>query len=198
MERKKNKIISEDDFKVWENLKKTLDYKIDKKTNNNNNLQKNQTIKARERKKTEKFLIQKQFLYENEFKSNASNFFETNNNRIDKKKLTLLKKGKIKPEKKLDLHGYNSSAAKKKAVEFTKKNYLLGVRLILIITGKGNYKNNSLYDSQNSKGGIIRKSLKLWLYESEMSSNILGVITSHQSHGGEGAYYVYLKNNKHL
>ena len=42
------------------------------------------------------------------------------------------------------------------------------------------------------------KSLKSWLYESDLRPNILGIISSHISHGGEGAFYVYLKSNKIL
>ena len=44
--------------------------------------------------------------------------------------------------------------------------------------------------------GIIRKSLKAWLYESDMRTKILGVVSSHIIHGGEGAFYIYLKKIK--
>ena len=49
-----------------------------------------------------------------------------------------------------------------------------------------------------SQVGIIRKSLKLWLYESDMRTKILGIVSSHINHGGEGAFYIYLKKNKDL
>ena len=48
------------------------------------------------------------------------------------------------------------------------------------------------------KTGVLRKSLKSWLYESDLRPYILGIVSSHISHGGEGAFYVYLKNNKTL
>ena len=57
--------------------------------------------------------------------------------RIDKKKLNLLKRGKLQPEFILDLHGMNTVRAAKKSIEFIRSNYLNGKRLLLIITGKG-------------------------------------------------------------
>tara|TARA_Y100001933_G_scaffold57483_1_gene57460 strand:- start:142 stop:684 length:543 start_codon:yes stop_codon:yes gene_type:complete len=118
-------------------------------------------------------------------------------NRIDKKKLSLLKKGKLQPEIKLDLHGMNTVIAKKKSIEFIKSNYLNGKRLLLIITGKGKSSKTSFFENGNQIG-IIRKSLKLWLYESDMRTKILGILSSHINHGGQGAFYIYLKKNKSL
>ena len=125
------------------------------------------------------------------------NNYQLQDIRIDKNKLSLLKRGKIKPEKILDLHGLTSVEAKTKAIEFTKINFNLGLRLLLIITGKGKIKINDL-NREELKTGVLRKSLKSWLYESDLRPYILGIISSHISHGGEGAFYVYLKNNKTL
>ena len=117
--------------------------------------------------------------------------------RIDKKKLNLLKRGKLQPEFVLDLHGMNTIKAKKKSIEFIRSNYLNGKRLLLIITGKGKSSKTSFSDN-GTQIGIIRKSLKSWLYESDMRTKILGVVSSHIIHGGEGAFYIYLKKNKNL
>ena len=72
-----------------------------------------------------------------------------------------------------------------------------GKRLLLIITGKGKSSKTSFSDN-GTQIGIIRKSLKSWLYESDMRTKILGVVSSHINHGGEGAFYIYLKKNKNL
>ena len=118
-------------------------------------------------------------------------------NRIDKKKLSLLKRGKLQPEFILDLHGMNTVTAKKRSIEFIRFNYINGKRLLLIITGKGKSLRTSFFENENEIG-IIRKSLKAWLYESDMRTKILGVVSSHIIHGGEGAFYIYLKKNKNL
>ena len=108
-----------------------------------------------------------------------------------------MKRGKLQPEFILDLHGMNTVIAKKKSIEFIKFNYSIGKRLLLIITGKGKSSKKSLLENGPQKG-IIRKSLKVWLYESDMRTKILGIISSHINHGGEGAFYIYLKKNKDL
>ena len=108
-----------------------------------------------------------------------------------------MKRGKLQPEFILDLHGMNTVTAKKRSIEFIRFNYINGKRLLLIITGKGKSLKTSFFENENDIG-IIRKSLKAWLYESDMRAKILGVVSSHIIHGGEGAFYIYLKKNKNL
>ena len=194
---KKDKKLSEQDLENWNRLKKTLDYKFYKKSYQITDLEKtNQYHKDNENVKNYKFkqnntvknsIVNRKFL----------NNYQLQDIRIDKNKLSLLKRGKIKPEMILDLHGLTSVEAKTKAIEFTKKNFYLGLRLLLIITGKGKIQINDS-NREEPKTGVLRKSLKSWLYESDLRPNILGIIPSHISHGGEGAFYVYLKNNKIL
>lgn len=194
---KKDKKLSEQDLENWNRLKKTLDFKFYKKSYQITDLEKtNQFHKDNENVKNYKFkqnntvensIVNRKFL----------NNYQLQDIRIDKNKLSLLKRGKIKPEKILDLHGLTSVEAKTKAIEFTKINFNLGLRLLLIITGKGKIKINDL-NREGLKTGVLRKSLKSWLYESDLRPYILGIVSSHISHGGEGAFYVYLKNNKTL
>ena len=194
---KKDKKLSEQDLENWNRLKKTLDFKFYKKSYQITDLEKtNQFHKDNENVKNYKFkqnntvensIVNRKFL----------NNYQLQDIRIDKNKLNLLKRGKIKPEKILDLHGLTSVEAKTKAIEFTKINFNLGLRLLLIITGKGKIKINDL-NREGLKTGVLRKSLKSWLYESDLRPYILGIVSSHISHGGEGAFYVYLKNNKTL
>ena len=194
---KKDKKLSEEDLENWNRLKETLDFKFYKKSYQITDLEKtNQFHKDNENVKNYKFkqnntvensIVNRKFL----------NNYQLQDIRIDKNKLSLLKRGKIKPEKILDLHGLTSVEAKTKAIEFTKINFNLGLRLLLIITGKGKIKINDL-NREGLKTGVLRKSLKSWLYESDLRPYILGIVSSHISHGGEGAFYVYLKNNKTL
>ena len=194
---KKNKKLSDEDLENWDKLKKTLDFKFYKKPYQITDLERTKQLhkdhnkvknyKLKQNKIAKHGIVDKKFL----------NNYQLQDIRIDKNKLSLLKRGKIKPEKILDLHGLTSVEAKTKAIEFTKINFNLGIRLLLIITGKGKIKINDL-NREELKTGVLRKSLKSWLYESDLRPYILGIISSHISHGGEGAFYVYLKNNKIL
>ena len=147
---KKDKKLSEQDLENWNRLKKTLDFKFYKKSYQITDLEKtNQFHKDNENVKNYKFkqnntvensIVNRKFL----------NNYQLQDIRIDKNKLSLLKRGKIKPEKILDLHGLTSVEAKTKAIEFTKINFNLGLRLLLIITGKGKIKINDLNREDNS------------------------------------------------
>ena len=193
-----NKKLSEEDLEYWDSLKKTIDFKFYKKSYQITELKKAKLF-SKEQNKVENYKLKQNKIVKH---SIGNKKFLNNNNqlqdiRIDKNKLSLLKRGKIKPEKILDLHGLTSVEAKTKAIEFTKINFNLGLRLLLIITGKGKIKINDL-NREGLKTGVLRKSLKSWLYESDLRPYILGIISSHISHGGDGAFYVYLKNNKTL
>ena len=194
---KKDKKLSEQDLENWNRLKETLDFKFYKKLYQITDLERTKLLhkdhnnvksyKLKQNNNVKNSLVNRRYL----------NNHQLQDIRIDKKKLSLLKRGKIKPEKILDLHGLTSVEAKTKAIEFTTINFNLGLRLLLIITGKGKIKINDL-NREELKTGVLRKSLKSWLYESDLRPYILGIISSHISHGGEGAFYVYLKNNKTL
>ena len=191
------KKLSEEDLKNWDKLKKTLDSKFYYKKYHIKELKRDNKLIKKQQTIVNNTLIQNEDLKHSVVDKKFLNNYELQDIRIDKKKITLLKKGKIKPERVLDLHGLTSVEAKRKALEFTKINFNLGFKLLLIITGKGKITIND-FNKEEPRNGVLRKSLKSWLYESDLRPNILGIISSHISHGGEGAFYVYLKNNKIL
>ena len=194
---KKYKKLSEEDLENWDRLKNTLDFKFYKKSYQIKEFEKTKQL-YKDNNKVEQYIPKQQKIVRNGITNRKFlNNYQLQDIRIDKNKLSLLKRGKIKPEKILDLHGLTSVEAKTKAIEFTKINFNLGLRLLLIITGKGKIKINDL-NREELKPGVLRKSLKSWLYDSDLRPNILGIISSHISHGGEGAFYVYLKSNKIL
>ncbi len=194
---KKYKKLSEEDLENWDRLKNTLDFKFYKKSYQIKEFEKTKQL-YKDYNKVEQYIPKQHKIVRNGIANRKFlNNYQLQDIRIDKNKLSLLKRGKIKPEKILDLHGLTSVEAKTKAIEFTKINFNLGLRLLLIITGKGKIKINDL-NREELKPGVLRKSLKSWLYDSDLRPNILGIISSHISHGGEGAFYVYLKSNKIL
>ncbi len=92
-----------------------------------------------------------------------------------------LRKGRIEPEAKLDLHGYRQESAYRALQRFLMRAQGVGQRLVLVVTGKG---------------GILRDMLPRWLGESEFRNLVVGVSTAHVKHGGDGAFYVALKKQK--
>ncbi len=191
------KKLSDEDKKYWVALTKTLD------SRNHNHIKNSYLFNTNETNFHTKLDIEGNLFVQKEKvikKIDEKKYFrdtKLQDIRIDKNKLSLLKRGKLQPEFILDLHGMNTTLAKKKSVESIRSNYLMGKRLLLIITGKGKSTRTNFFEN-GSHIGIIRKSLKSWLYESDMRTKILGIVSSHIKHGGEGAFYIYLKKNKDL
>ena len=109
---------------------------------------------------------------------------------IDKNLLKNIKKGKIKINSTLDLHGFKVSEAKFMVYKFIKENYEINSRLLLIITGKG--KRLGVEDGWRGKG-ILKDLLPSWLKSILLSQYIIWYDTAPSQKGGSGAYLIYLK-----
>ena len=122
--------------------------------------------------------------------------FSNNKVLIDRKTHHSLKKGRIKPSRSLDLHGLRYEDAKSKVITFISSAFKDEHRLVLVITGKGKKLNltQSFFDEKRS--GILRNAFKSWLEDEKIKFVILNVTSSHASHGGDGAFYVYLRKKK--
>ena len=115
---------------------------------------------------------------------------------VDKKVFSKLRKGQIEPENILDLHGMTFKKAHKEVLSFVMQSSRKNFRLLLIITGKGqnNKKQNNFF--QENSSGTLKKALPGWLSLDPVKHLILNFTFAHNNHGGEGAYYVYLKRNR--
>ena len=114
--------------------------------------------------------------------------------RMDYKLHTKMRQGKIRPEAKLDLHGLNLSQAQPTLTKFILDAHGKGLRLILIITGKG--RNSEDYDVIPKRKGVLKASVPNWLSMEPLSSKILQITNAHGKHGGGGAFYVYLRKKR--
>ena len=103
-----------------------------------------------------------------------------------------LKRGKIKIDRKIDFHGLTVEEARLYFFKTIEKCYYSKKRCILFVTGKGS---RNLTNQNNPKlfHGKIRASFQQWVYESEASSKILNVVKADAAHGGDGAFFVYLR-----
>ena len=108
-----------------------------------------------------------------------------------------LKKGKIPINKKIDLHGYSLNEARQIFLEAIDECYQNNARCILFITGKGlkqNANNNNF--SKRLYHGKIRNNFLDWASSKGVGPKILSVQQADIKHGGDGAFFVYLRKNK--
>ena len=99
--------------------------------------------------------------------------------------------------KKIDLHGFSLENANKVVEEFITQSFDEGVNKIIVITGKG-------LRSKNDENPYISKNLSILKYSVpefiKSNINLVRLIKNIKEadieDGGEGAFYIYLKNFK--
>jgi DNA-nicking Smr family endonuclease len=96
-----------------------------------------------------------------------------------------LKRGQIRVEKELDLHGMISTEAKKEISQFLAFSKTANIRCIRIIHGKG----------KGSREGVpvLKGKVNHWLQQRD---DVLAFCSARQMDGGTGAVYVLLKKKK--
>ena len=110
---------------------------------------------------------------------------------MDRKAFDQMKRGKLKPEGRLDLHGLTLDRAHPLLTQFILSAYGNGKRLVLVITGKGKSRDDG--GPIPVRFGVLRHQVPQWLALAPLSSAVLQVTQAHDRHGGGGAYYVYLR-----
>lgn len=110
---------------------------------------------------------------------------------MDAKAFGRMTRGKLSPEARIDLHGLTLAQAHPALISFILKSQSAGLRLVLVITGKGKRGDDSGPIPQRM--GALRHQVPQWLRMQPMGQAVLQVAEAHLKHGGSGAYYVYLR-----
>ena len=113
---------------------------------------------------------------------------------MDSKAFGKLKRGKMRPEGRIDLHGMTLDRAHPALTKFILGSHAKGRRLVLVITGKGKMRDEG--GPIPVRHGVLRHQVPQWLTMPPLSSAVLQVSQAHISHGGGGAYYVYLRRHR--
>jgi len=110
---------------------------------------------------------------------------------MDNKAFGKMRRGKLKPEGRIDLHGMTINQAHPELLGFILNSQAMGRRLVLVITGKGKLRDEG--GPMPARHGILRHQVPQWMALPPISQAILQVLPAHLTHGGQGAYYVYLR-----
>lgn len=92
-----------------------------------------------------------------------------------------LRRGRIEPEGKIDLHGMTHDGAYRALIGFLTRARSDDKRVVLVVTGKG---------------GVLRDALPLWLGQADLAPLVSGISEAHIKHGGAGAFYVSLRRTR--
>lgn len=110
---------------------------------------------------------------------------------MDSKGFAKMKRGKLSPQARLDLHGMTTAQAHPMLSTFVLRAHRDGLRLVLVITGKGRQRPET--GPIPERQGVLRHQVPYWLQQPPLGAAVLQVSESHFRHGGGGALYVYLR-----
>lgn len=112
---------------------------------------------------------------------------------MDRRNYDRLVRGKLRPERKIDLHGMTAAAAHGALRQFLIGAQAEGVRVVLVVTGKGR---SDLPEATGRRRGVIRHALPHWLDQEPVRSMIVQAVPAARKDGGTGAFYVYLRRSR--
>ena len=113
---------------------------------------------------------------------------------MDRKAFGRMKRGKLVPEARIDLHGMTLDQAHPALTRFILGAQSSGKRLVLVITGKGKMEEDNILFARQR--GVLKRQVPHWLQMSPLSHAVQQVSPAHIRHGGDGALYVYLRRQR--
>lgn len=103
---------------------------------------------------------------------------------LDRRRWEDLRRGRLRPERTLDLHGKRAAEAHTEVRTFVLAAHAAGLRCIAIVTGKG----------AGEAGGVLRRELPHWLNAPELRGLILALAHPHQAN--VGAVHLLLRRRR--
>lgn len=103
---------------------------------------------------------------------------------LDDRRWRDLRRGRIAPERTIDLHGRRAQDAHAAVHAFLADAYADGLRCVAVITGRGS----------TTEGGVLRRELPHWLNAPDLRRIILGAAHPHRAN--TGSVHVLLRRRR--
>ena len=113
---------------------------------------------------------------------------------IEKNKLRRIKNGKIIIDRTIDLHGFSLKEAEARLRHFVGESFQLRKQFLLVITGKGSNSKPNIH----GKTKTIKSEINNWLSDHFYNDKVQYISKALDRHGGEGAFYFFLKKSKNI
>ena len=126
--------------------------------------------------------------------------FTQNLRNINPKEVDVVKQVlNIKKIPKLDLHGFTLDQANKEVEKFIIQSFNAGHKKLLIVTGKGLRSKSHDNPYASEKLSVLKYSVPEYIRNSKNLSNKINKISeANLKDGGEGAIYIFFKNEKKI
>lgn len=96
-----------------------------------------------------------------------------------------VRRGALDIDATLDLHGHTQDSALAMLTRFLHRAQSRGDRTVIVVTGVG-----------RGGEGVLRRMLPEWLAAKDIRPIVSGYAPAHRSHGGAGAFYVFIKRTR--
>lgn len=93
-----------------------------------------------------------------------------------------VRRGKLEIGGTIDLHGHTQDSGRAALLRFVLAAQARGDRTIIVVTGIG-----------RGGEGVLKRRLPEWLAERDLRRLVSGFAPAHRTHGGAGAFYVFIK-----
>jgi DNA-nicking Smr family endonuclease len=93
-----------------------------------------------------------------------------------------VRRGDIEIGATLDLHGHTQDSAVAALTRFLHRAQKHGDRAVIVVTGVG-----------RGGEGVLKRMFPAWLVVKDIRPLVAGYAPAHRSHGGSGAFYVFIK-----
>jgi DNA-nicking Smr family endonuclease len=103
---------------------------------------------------------------------------------LDDRRWRDLRRGRIRPERSIDLHGRRAQEAHGAVRAFLADAYADGLRCVAVITGRGS----------SEEGGVLRRELPHWLNAPDLRRILLGAAHPHSAN--TGAVHLLLRRRR--
>lgn len=114
---------------------------------------------------------------------------------LDAKTRRRMRQGGQEVEARIDLHGMRQDAAHAALRHFIVRSHDAGLRMVLVITGKGKSGVES-FQAVGDIPGVLRRAVPHWLADPSLRMLVSGYGVAERTHGGEGALYVRLRRRR--
>ena len=93
-----------------------------------------------------------------------------------------VRRGDVEIGATLDLHGHTQDSAAAALTRFLYRAQKRGDRAVIVVTGMG-----------RGGEGVLKRMFPAWLAAKDIRPLVAGYAPAHRSHGGAGAFYVFIK-----
>jgi DNA-nicking Smr family endonuclease len=110
---------------------------------------------------------------------------------LERKLKRRVARGREPIDARIDLHGFTQTQAHGALLNFLQRAQADGVRIALVVTGKGTRKSDDTREH-----GVLKRQVPLWLALPTFRSLVVGFEDAHIAHGGGGALYIRLRRGR--